>query len=145
MNSLHFVQRRVLFGHLHHLQGSRVRQGVIAQVELLEVLVLGQVLSKDLGAPVPQRGVQQGQPGQRAVPSQRLSQVLCPLLTHGVVRQPVDTGAEGNAEAGHTVGSRDSCMQGQQQYSPQAAHHTLVMEEQVTDFLAGIRAQAVEL
>ena len=36
-------------------------------------------------------------------------------------------------------------MQGQRQYSPQVAHHTLVMQEQVTDFLAGIRAQAVEL
>lgn len=46
---------------------------------------------------------------------------------------------------GHMVGGRDSFMQRQRQYSPQVAHHTLVMQEQVTDFLAGIRAQAVEL
>lgn len=31
------------------------------------------------------------------------------------------------------------------EYSPQVSHHTLLMQEQVTDFLAGIRAQAVEL
>lgn len=43
------------------------------------------------------------------------------------------------------VGSRDSFMQGQRQYSPQVAHHALVVKEQVADFLAGVRAQAVEL
>lgn len=47
--------------------------------------------------------------------------------------------------AGHMVASRGSLMQGQRQYSPQSAHHTLVMQKQVTNFLAGVRAQAVEL
>jgi len=42
-------------------------------------------------------------------------------------------------------GSRDSFMQGQRQYSPQVAHYALVMQEQVADFLASVRAQAVEL
>lgn len=99
-NSLHFVQCCVLFGHLHHVQGCCVRQGVVAQVELLEVLVRGQVLSNDLGTLVPQCGVQQGQMGQRAVACQCLGQVLCPLLAQGVICQPVDTEAQGNAKAG---------------------------------------------